>query len=281
LPVAIAPVLVGAAMGWGRGDAIAPGPALIVLAAALLIQLTTNLQNDVGYTLRGGDASGTRTGLPRATAQRWLGVAQVRVAIAGVVALALALGASLVAYRGWPVVAIGSASLLAALAYMGGPRPIAYTPFGELTAFLFFGPVAVVGTDWVLTGHVDAVSGVAGVACGCFAAAALAVNNQRDASHDRGAGRSTFAVRFGSCASSRLYALLLVVPFGLTVPLALNRPWHALPLLLVPTAWSLWRDFRRATDAQAYTGVLFRCFDLGLKFAALLAASACLARWTG
>jgi hypothetical protein len=64
------------------------------------------------------------------------------------------LGLALVAWRGWPVLAIGTASLLAALAYMGGPRPIAYTPFGELTVFVFFGLVAVMGTDWVLTGSV-------------------------------------------------------------------------------------------------------------------------------
>ena len=56
------------------------------------------------------------------------------------------------ALRGWPVLAIGISSLVAALAYMGGPRPIAYTPFGELTVFVFFGLVAVMGTDWVLTG---------------------------------------------------------------------------------------------------------------------------------
>ena len=45
----------------------------------------------------------------------------------------------------------GVSSLLAALAYMGGPKPIAYTPFGELTVFVFFGLVATVGTFYVQT----------------------------------------------------------------------------------------------------------------------------------
>jgi hypothetical protein len=99
--------------------------------------------------------------------------------------VATALGLALVAYRGWPVLAIGVASMVAALAYMGGPRPIAYTPFGELTVFVFFGLVAVMGTDWVLTGTVGTVSVLAAVAMGGLAAAALAVNNHRDLAHDR------------------------------------------------------------------------------------------------
>ncbi len=107
LLIAFSPVLVGAALGWARTGAIDAAAALLVLAAALLMQLITNLQNDVGYTLRGAERSGTRTGLPRATAQGWLGVAQVRVAIVLLSLLAIALGLALVMQRGWPVLAIG------------------------------------------------------------------------------------------------------------------------------------------------------------------------------
>ena len=69
LLVAISPVLVGAALGWQRTGALDLTVSLIVLAAALLMQVLSNLQNDVGYTVRGGESSGTRTGLPRATAR--------------------------------------------------------------------------------------------------------------------------------------------------------------------------------------------------------------------
>jgi 1,4-dihydroxy-2-naphthoate octaprenyltransferase len=154
LLVAISPVLVGAALGFERVRAIDVVAFLLVLGAAVLVQVATNLQNDVGYTVRGGDRSGTRTGLPRATASGWLSVGQVRAGILLVGTSALGLGLWLVEYRGWEVLIIGAASLLAALAYMGGPKPIAYTPFGELTVFVFFGLVAVTGTDWVLTGSV-------------------------------------------------------------------------------------------------------------------------------
>ena len=156
--VAVSPVGVGAALGYARTGHIDPVAALLALGAGLLMQLITNLQNDVGYTVRGGERSGTRTGLPRATAHGWLGVGRVRAGIAVAALVAVALGLALAAHRGWPVLAIGVASLLAALAYMGGPRPIAYSPFGELTVFIFFGLVAVTGTDWAASGAVASQS---------------------------------------------------------------------------------------------------------------------------
>jgi 1,4-dihydroxy-2-naphthoate octaprenyltransferase len=66
--------------------------ASLVLAAAVLVQVATNMQNDVGYTVRRGESSGTRTGLPRATANGWLGVREVRVGIVLVSIVAFGLG---------------------------------------------------------------------------------------------------------------------------------------------------------------------------------------------
>jgi 1,4-dihydroxy-2-naphthoate polyprenyltransferase len=106
--------------------------------------------------------------------------------------------------------------------YMGGPRPIACTPFGELTVFVFFGLVAVNGTDWVLTGSVGTVSLLASVTMGSLAAAALAVNNPRDIAHDRLVGRLSFAVSCGAQASIGLFSLLLLVPFALLLWMALG-----------------------------------------------------------
>ena len=247
------------------------------------MQVITNMQNDVGYTVRGGDSSGTRTGLPRATANGWLSVRHVRAGIVVAALVAVALGLALVAYRGWPVLVIGVASLLAALAYMGGPRPIAYTPFGELTVFLFFGVVAVNGTDWVLTGSVGTASLLASVAIGSLAAAALAVNNHRDIAHDRLVGRRTFAVSFGTQASLGLFSLLLLLPFALLPCMALwaNAPPLLLPLVLVPAAWQLRRDFIACPPGIAFNGLLFRTFRLELWFAALLSAGAVLGRMLG
>jgi 1,4-dihydroxy-2-naphthoate octaprenyltransferase len=280
LLVALSPVLVGAALGYARSGSLDLAAAALVLCAALLMQVITNLQNDVGYTVRGGDRGGTRTGLPRATAQGWLGVRPVRAAIVAAAVVAGGLGLALVAWRGWPVLAIGSASLLAALAYMGGPRPIAYTPYGELTVFVFFGLVAVLGSDWVLTGSVGAMSVPAAVAIGSLAAAALAVNNHRDIAHDGQVGRRTFAVVFGASASRTLFTALLFVPFALLPPMALagRAPGLLLPLLLLPAAWQLRQRFMDCPQGVAFNGVLFRTFRLELAFSAALSAGALLDR---
>lgn len=279
LLVAISPVLVGATLGFARDGQIDWVAAALVLGAALLMQVITNMQNDVGYTVRGGESTGTRTGLPRATANGWLSVRHVRAGIVVCALLATLMGLALVAWRGWPVLVIGVASLLAALAYMGGPRPIAYTPFGELTVFLFFGVVAVNGTDWVLTGGGGPLTALASMATGALAAAALAVNNHRDIAHDRLVGRRTFAVTFGEAGSRRLYATLLLGPFVLLLPMAWlgRQPALLLPLLLVPVAWQLRADFLRCPRGIAFNGILFRSFRLGLWFAALLSAGALVA----
>jgi 1,4-dihydroxy-2-naphthoate octaprenyltransferase len=100
LPVAISPVLVGGTLGFARTGSIDLVATLLVLGAALLMQVITNMQNDVGYTVRGGERSGTRTGLPRATANGWLSVRHVRAGIVRGRAAATALG-----WRWWPTAA--------------------------------------------------------------------------------------------------------------------------------------------------------------------------------
>jgi 1,4-dihydroxy-2-naphthoate octaprenyltransferase len=278
LLVAVSPVLVGATLGFERTGAIDLLAALLVLGAAVLMQIATNLQNDVGYTVRGGERSGTRTGLPRATAHGWLSVGQVRSALVLVGTVALGLGLLLAAHRGWPVLLIGAASLSAALAYMGGPKPIAYTPFGELTVFVFFGLIAVTGTDWVLTGSVGMLTPLASMAIGSLAAAALAVNNHRDREHDRLVGRRTFAVIVGEAGSRRLYFALLMAPFLLLLVMSVRAraPSLLLPILLVPGAIRLLRDFARCPPGLAFNAILFRTFRLELWFAVLLSAGALL-----
>jgi 1,4-dihydroxy-2-naphthoate octaprenyltransferase len=280
LLVALSPVLVAIALAFGRTGSLDVTTSALVLGCAILVQVITNLQNDVGYTVRGGERSGNRTGLPRATANGWLGVAAVRAAIIALSLVAVGMGLALAATRGWPVIAIGAASLTAALAYMAGPRPIAYTPYGELTVFVFFGLVAVMGTDWVLTGRVGATSALAAVAIGCLAAAALAVNNHRDVEHDRSVGRRTFAVIAGVRGTERLYTGLLVVPFLLLPAIAATArdPWLTLPALLLPAAVRLRRDFLACSPGIAFNGLLFRTFELELRFAALLCLGAALGR---
>lgn len=285
LVIAVSPVIAAMALIWLRGDAIDPLHALLVFGGAVMMQVITNLQNDVGYTLRGGERSGTRIGLPRATALGLLTPQQVRVGIVAAIAVAVLIGLPLVIERGLPVLAIGLASILAAYAYMGGPKPIAYTPFGELTVMVFFGLVAMVGTDYALTGSAqDPVIWLAGAALGGIATAAIAVNNARDCEHDAGVGRRTLAVVLGRRAMDGVFAAMILGPLALLLPIAWLAPpqtqsaWLLLPLLLAPACVRLVRDFCRCAPGLPYNALLFRTFLMELKFAALLVAGAVLAR---
>lgn len=276
LVVAISPVLVGAALAKAHGGAIAPLAFMAAVTAAVLMQVITNLQNDVGFTLRGGESYGARIGQPRATALGWLAIRTVRNAIRGLSLLAVCLGLALSIEHGWPILLVGAFSLLAALAYMGGPWPVAYTPWGELTVMVFFGAVAVLGTEVLLTQRFTAGSLLAATAVGALASAALAANNHRDAAHDRRIGRRTFVVVFGDAASRLLFSLLLVTPFVCAALLAVleRRVVFLLPGLLAPVAWRLWRDFARSPRDAAFTRIVLRAFALELKFALLLAFAA-------
>jgi len=280
LLVAISPVLVGTALAWERTGRFDLMTMLLALGAAILLQVISNLQNDVGYTTRGAERHGNRTGLPRATANGWLAVEQVRMAIALCCVLTLLLGLPLVLMRGWPVLVIGLSSLLAALAYMGGPRPIAYTPLGELVVFVFFGVIAVAGSDYVQTGDVGSTTWLAAVALGALAASALAVNNHRDIGHDSSVGRRTFAVVFGTSASRAMYGLSVLGAFALLLPMAWqSSPSLLVPLILMPAALRLQRDFAASAPGLPYNAILVRTFKLELGYAALLAFGAVAARW--
>ena len=198
----------------------------------------------------------------------------------------MALGLALVAYRGWPVLAIGMASLLAALAYMGGPRPIAYTPFGELTVFVFFGLVAVIGTDWVLTGSVGAVS----AAGRRWRSAAWRPRRWRSTttatSRTTGwSGRRTFAVELRRARPrAACITLLLLAPFALLPVMALvaaRAGAAAAAAAAAGGAGSCGATSSTARAALAFNEVLFRTFRLELWFAALLSAGALLGRMLG
>jgi 1,4-dihydroxy-2-naphthoate octaprenyltransferase len=273
--IAAIPVVVATSLAWANGAAVLPWVTVLAFAASILMQVITNLQNDVGYTARGLETGG-RVGLPRATARGWLSAGEVRRAIALAVALAVAIGVPMTIHAGPVVIAIGFASVIAALAYMGGPHPVAYTPFGEAAVFVFFGLVAVLGTYFVHAGPGDALIWLAASAVGSHAAAVLAVNNHRDAEHDASTGRRTFAALFGRAASARLYAVTLWAPFAIACAMAVlwGRPGLAAPLLLVPLAWRLHGDFARGPDGTAFNAILLRTVILELAFGGALSAGA-------
>jgi 1,4-dihydroxy-2-naphthoate polyprenyltransferase len=278
--IATVPVFVGTSFAYlasGRVDVLF---ASLALAAAVLLQAIANLQNDVGYTARGGE-NGTRVGLPRATSTGLLTPREVRLAIILGVTATILLGLPMVARWGLPVLLMGLASVTAALGYMGGPRPIAYTPLGELMVFIFFGLIAVAGSGYIQLGTVTPALATASAAIGALAAAVLVVNNHRDIAHDAGTGRRTFGVMFGARASAVLYALLMLSPFAAVPLLVWQTQSHLLwlPMLALPGAIGLVRVLPKTPPGLAFNGLLMRTVMLQLIFGAMLTIGTLLAAW--
>lgn len=268
--VAVVPVFVGTSLAVADTGQVNPFVAFLALVASLLLQVLTNLQNDVGYTTRGAE-SASRVGLPRATARGWLSVDAVRRAVLLVIVVTVLTGIPLVLVGGWPVLIMGLASIAAAWSYMGGPRPIAYTPLGEVTVFVFFGLIAAVGSYYLQTGVLAPGAWIAGASIGLIAAAALAVNNIRDCVHDAEVGRRTLVVALGKRSAERAFQAALLLPYLLIAALALADPhhvWLLAVLLTLPAAWSLVRDLPRTAPGLPYNAVLFRTFKLELLFGA-------------
>lgn len=272
LPAAAAPVVVGAAVAQAVGG-MRWGPALAALLGALLIQVGTNLANDVFDHRRGADTP-DRLGPLRVTQA---GLLRPRTVLAGMwtaFILASLAGVYLISVAGWPVAAIGAASIAAGIAYTGGPYPLAYHGLAEPFVFLFFGVAAVVGTTYVQTLSTPPLAWAAALPMGFLATAILAVNNVRDLATDQRAGKGTLAVRLGPLGARVEYGALLAGAF-LTPPVMvwgeLVSPWALLPLLAAPWGVILAiRVFR--LQGRPLNRVLAATGQLELLFAALFAA---------
>jgi 1,4-dihydroxy-2-naphthoate octaprenyltransferase len=231
------PVIVGTAVAIGEG-VFRLGPALAALLGALLIQIGTNLANDVFDYQKGADTT-ARLGPLRVTQAGLLSPGQVLAGMWLTFGLAVLIGIYLVVLGGWPIVVIGLLSIASGIAYTGGPFPLGYRGLGDLFVFIFFGLVAVCGTYYVQAGAVSTAAWWASVPIGLLATAILVVNNLRDIDTDRAAGKKTLAVRFGAKGAQAEYALLVGLAYfvpgvmGLT---GISTPWVLLVWLSIPLA---------------------------------------------
>jgi 1,4-dihydroxy-2-naphthoate polyprenyltransferase len=269
LSLSVVPVLVGSSLAWHEQGWLAWPAAIAAALAAMLIQIGTNLHNDAADFERGADGA-NRLGPPRATAAGWLNPAQVRAAAYGAFIFAFLLGIYLVWVGGVFILALGLLSIASGLAYTGGPKPIAYSGLGELFVFLFFGIAAVMGSYYLSTKQVSWSALAAAAALGLLAAAVLTVNNYRDLDSDRLAGKITLAVRIGRRATRVEYALLLLAPFALVSPIALDHPPALLPWLALPLALWLVARFYLIPSGSALNALLARTAQLQLAFGLLL-----------
>jgi 1,4-dihydroxy-2-naphthoate octaprenyltransferase len=181
-------------------------------------------------------------------------------------------GLALAALSSWWLVAVGAVCIAAAWTYTGGPAPYGYRALGEVFVFLFFGPVAVVGTTFVQTGGVEGLAVVSSVSPGLLIVAILVVNNLRDLDGDAQVGKRTLAVLLGDRWTRRLYVALFVVAFLVVTGIGIVRPWALLGLLGAPFAVGPARTVLAGGRGRALVGALQGTGLLTLATGVLLGA---------
>lgn len=222
----LCPVILGTALGFADLDSFAAhhvGYALMTIAIVVLLQAGANLVNDVKDHQQGVDGK-DRTGPQRAVAEGWLSAKLVTTLYRSCFALALLLSTALAALVDIRLIGVGIACAVAAYAYTGGPLPLAYYGLGELLAWLFFGPVAVISCYYLYHQSFDsrifAYSGLTGV----IAAAVMAINNYRDRNTDSASGKTTYATLLPQRLSLRIVQALILLPIGIFFLLEANQP---------------------------------------------------------
>lgn len=268
LSAAVVPVLMGTVLAAHEPPAITWWVFACALAGALLIQIATNFINDALDFKKGAD-TGERLGPIRVTAAGLLSAESVMRGAWICLVLAALCGIPLLYRGGWPMLAVGLASIAAAYAYTGGPYPLAYHGLGELFVILFFGLVATAGTFYAHSLQLTPSALLAGFAAGSLAVVLLVINNLRDVDSDRRSNKRTLAVRFGERFARAEVVFFSLAPFVAVLVMAwMRREWGfvltlaALPLALVVIVRALRGRGAELNRALAIAGALQWVFGL-------------------
>lgn len=279
----IAPVVLGT-MYAATLQPVSLSLSLLILADALLIQIVTNLANDVLDFERGADTS-ERIGPRRVTQAGLVTRDEMWIAIRLLLVVAGALGLYLVSQGGLVILLIGVSALFLSIGYTGGPFPLAYRGYGDLFTFFYFGPIALCGTVYLLLDAAPPFGAyILGCSCGLLATAFLIVNNVRDFRGDEIAQKHTLVVKFGVAFGKRLYAavlvLALILPVGSSYFDILNGQFLLIGIL-APGGFLLTKRLRAAVSGAdynvqlAHTGIfywmflvvgLWGCLSAGIQF---------------
>lgn len=228
LPVSAAGVLT--AIGYNVGDGtFKAAPAALCMIFALLAQVASNFANEY-YDYRDGLDRAGRDGPRRGVTEGDITPGSMYAATLATLALACAVGCTLIWWGGWWLVAVGVAIALGVLAYSAGPWPLSHHGMGEVAVVFFFGLIPVNFTYWLVSGQrPDAAVLLLSLAVGLMGANVLVVNNLRDRSDDAAVGKHTLAVLFGEPFMVWLYLFDGVAAAAL---MWAWRPWWPLIYLV-------------------------------------------------
>lgn len=231
-------------------------PAILCIVFAIMAQIVSNLANEYYDYLRGTDKKG-RVGPRRGVTEGDIKPKTLRNVTYITLAAACLVGCGLIPYGGWPMIPVGIAIAIFALAYSAGPYPLSYHGLGELTVFIFYGLVPVIFSYYVIAGRMDALAVLGGITIGFMGVNVLLVNNYRDMEDDIEAGKRTAVVIFGRRLSAAAYlfngfmAIAMLSPLWLLIYLegSLSLLVYLIPALYLVLHTITWFKLNRHTGA--------------------------------
>ena len=228
---AFAPVIVGV----GAASTHAPiiwGRAVLALVVAWALIVGVNFANDYSDGIRGTDDD--RSGPLRLTGSGLVEPKVVKYAAFGSFGVAGLAGVALSLMSAWWLILVGALCIAAAWFYTGGKNPYGYRGLGEVSVFVFFGLVAVLGTEFTQTGSLSWVGLACAIGIGSVSSAVNLANNLRDIPTDAATGKITLAVRLGDFRTRIVWQILSLMPALASSFIAVWRPWALVGLLIVP-----------------------------------------------
>ncbi|MGV0397021.1 1,4-dihydroxy-2-naphthoate polyprenyltransferase [Corynebacterium suicordis] len=250
---AFAPVLAGtAAAQLDSGASFLRALLAAIVALALIIGV--NYANDYSDGIRGTDDE--RSGPLRLTGSGLVQPNKVKYAaficftLAGIAGIALSL------LSAWWLIIVGAVCILAAWFYTGGKNPYGYRGLGEVAVFVFFGLVAVLGTQFTQTGNISWAGLAMAVTVGALSSSVNLVNNLRDIPTDSATGKITLAVRLGDARTRQLWIGLIITAIVLTAALAAVHAPFALALLAAIFWYNASRFIRAGVKGRGLIPVL-------------------------
>lgn len=205
LPLALASIFAGSFLAaWQKSFRWE----ILLLASltTIFLQILSNLSNDYGDTVHGAD-SADRQGPVRAVQSGLISLPEMKQAmfLFGVLSLVSGLLLLFFAVQDWKLfglfLGLGIAAIWAAITYTSGSNPYGYAGLGDISVFVFFGLLGVVGTFFLHALSFEPLTLLIGVSLGLFSTAVLNINNIRDIESDQKAGKRSIPVRIGRKAA--------------------------------------------------------------------------------
>lgn len=205
LPLALASIFAGSFLAaWRAGFRWE----ILVLASltTIFLQILSNLSNDYGDTIHGAD-SAERQGPVRAVQSGLISLPEMKRAmyISGALSFISGLLLLYLAVPDWKLftlfLGLGLTAIWAAISYTSGSNPYGYVGLGDISVFVFFGLLGVLGTFFLHTLSFEPITIFIGISLGLFSTAVLNINNIRDIESDQKAGKRSIPVRIGRKAA--------------------------------------------------------------------------------